>query len=80
MKIVELVEFLVKSIVKNPDLITVKQFDNDTDIIIEVLVSNEDMGVVIGKAGSMSKAIRTITQATAHKQGLKKVMINFDSF
>ena len=49
---VELTEFLVKSLVKNKDLVSVKQFENsDETVTIEVLVSNVDIGAVIGKRG-----------------------------
>ena len=51
MHLVELTEYLIKSIVKNKD-ISVKKFDDLEDAItIQVLVDNDDMGVVIGKDG-----------------------------
>ncbi len=80
MNLVELAEFLIKSIVKEPDLVSVKMFDADDETtIIEVLVSDSDMGAVIGKGGHMANAIRTIIQASAYANKLKKVKINFDS-
>ena len=78
---VELTEFLVKSVVKKPDMVSVKQFDDKEDIItIQVLVDSEDMGCVIGKKGSVAKAIRTIVMASSYMNHQPKVKINIDSF
>lgn len=77
----ELTEYLIKSIVKKPDMVSVKQLGEDEDIItIQVLVSNEDMGTVIGKNGMVANAIRTIVQASSYMNNLPKVKIDIDSF
>lgn len=81
MNLVELTEFLIKSIVKEPDMISVKQFDDEEETItIEVLVDSKEMGTVIGKGGNIANAIRTIVQASAYANINKKVRINIDSF
>lgn len=81
MKLVELTEFLVKSVVSDPDMVSVKQFEDDEDyIIIQVLVDDSVIGSVIGKKGIIANAIRTIVQASAYANGLKKVKVNIDSF
>lgn len=82
MDIVSLVEFLVKSIVSNPDMVSVKEFSNDEDekTIIQVLVAESDMGAVIGRDGKIASAIRTIAKSAAYTNKLKKVEINFDAF
>ena len=81
MKLVELTEFLVKSVVSDPDMVSVKQFEDDEDyIIIQVLVDDSVIGSVIGKKGIIANAIRTIVQASAYANGLKKVNVNIDSF
>lgn len=81
MNLVELTEYLVKMVAKNPDMVSVKQFDDDEEYVtIQVLVDNEDMGAVIGKGGAVANAIRTIIQASAYTNNLKKVKINIDSF
>ncbi len=81
MNLVELTEFLVKSVVTDPDMISVKQFEDDEDYItIQVLVDNSVIGSVIGKQGVIANAIRTIVQASSYANGLKKVKINIDSF
>lgn len=74
-------EELVKGLVSEPDLVKVKNFiDEDNNPIIEIMVSESDMGCVIGKSGKMAKAIRTLVQATAYNKGIKRVTINIDSF
>lgn len=81
MDLVALTEFLVKSIVKEPEMVSVKQFDDDEEVItIQVLVDESDMGVVIGRSGKVANAIRTIVQATSYANNLKHVKINIDSF
>ena len=79
--LVELTEYLVKSVVKNPDMVSVKQLGDSEDIItIQVLVEDEDMSSVIGKGGMIANAIRTIVQAASYKNNLPKVKIDIDSF
>ncbi|MBE6149243.1 MAG: KH domain-containing protein [Firmicutes bacterium] len=81
MDLVELTSFLVKSLVKDPEMVSVKQFEDDTDTItIQVLVDNEEIGAVIGKNGAIANSIRTLVQASSYANGLKKVKINIDSF
>lgn len=81
MKMVELTEFLVKSLVKDPEMVSVKQFDDEDDtMIIQVLVNEDEMGAIIGRGGNIANSIRTIVQASAYTNGEKKVRINIDSF
>jgi hypothetical protein len=81
MDLVELTSFLVKSLVKDPEMVSVKQFLDDTDTItIQVLVDSNEIGSVIGKNGIIANAIRTLVQASSYANGLKKVKINIDSF
>lgn len=79
MKLVELTEFLVKNLVRDPDSVSVRQIDDEEEVIIEVLVSEDEIGSVIGKSGSIAKAIRTLVYAAAYINGDKKVRINIDS-
>lgn len=80
MNLVELTEFLVKSIVKDPDSVSVKEFVSEDDTVIEVLVSNDEIGTVIGKSGHTINAIRTIVQASIYANNLKYVKINVESY
>lgn len=70
----ELIELLVRSLVKNPDQIcVVERMENDT-WIYEVTVAQEDMGKVIGKQGRIAKAIRTLAKAAATRDN-RRVMV-----
>lgn len=81
MKLIELTEYLVKNIVKNPDDVSVKAFDDEEEIMtIQVLVSSEDIGAVIGKDGVTANAIRTLVQTASYISNEKKIKINIDSF
>jgi len=74
-------EELVKSLVSEPDLVKVQNFeDEEENPIIEIMVSETDMGKVIGRGGKMAKAVRTLIQACAYNKGIKRVKINIDSF
>lgn len=80
MILADLTEYLVKQIVQDLDSVSVKQFDDDDFITIEVLVSKDEIGYVIGKNGRVASSIRNIVQACAYTNNLKKVKINFDAF
>ena len=70
----ELVEFIAKSIVDNPEDVEVKEVDGPQSVTIELRVAEEDMGKVIGKQGRIAKAIRTVVNAAAIKEN-KRVVV-----
>lgn len=70
----ELVEFLAKSLVDNPEKVQVKEVEAEHAIILELTVAPEDMGKVIGKQGRIAKAIRTVVKAAATRKGEKVVI------
>ena len=80
MNLVEFSELIVKKLVKEPDLVKVQEFTSDDDTTIEILVSESDMGRVIGKKGKIATSIKTLIQAKAYNDGNKKVRVNIDSF
>ncbi len=81
MELTEYAEFLVKSLVKNPDMVKVQLFESDDESpIVEIIVHHDDMGLVIGKGGKMASSIRTVIQAYAFLKNMPKVRINIDSF
>ncbi len=81
MNVVEFADYLVKSLVSEPDLVKVSEFQADEDTtILEIIVPESDMGKVIGKNGKTSTAIRTLIQAHAAIHNKPKVKINIDSF
>ena len=81
MELKEFAEYLVKSIVKEPDLVKVQQFGGEEEsTILEIIVCDSDKGAVIGRNGKMASALRTLIQAHAYIIGMNKVKINIDSF
>ena len=82
MNLVEMTEYLVRNIVKNKDMITVKEFPSDDEniMIIEVLVDESDIGRLIGKGGKTANAIRVLVQASSYLQDNKRVKINIEHF
>ncbi len=70
----ELVEYIVKSLVDQPDKISVNETLGETVTILEIRTAPEDVGKVIGREGRIANAIRTITKAAAAKQN-KRVTV-----
>lgn len=71
---VELVKFIAKSLVDQPDEVDVRMIEDDETITLELRVAQDDMGKVIGKQGRIAKAIRTVVKAAAVKEK-KKVTV-----
>jgi hypothetical protein len=65
----ELVEYIVKSLVDEPESVEVNVIEGEKSTILELRVSPSDIGKVIGKQGRIAKALRTILSATATKSG-----------
>lgn len=70
----DLLEYLAKSLVDKPEEVEVSQVEGERSVILELRVSPDDMGKVIGKQGRIAQALRTIVKAAAVKDG-KRVMI-----
>lgn len=70
----ELVEFIAKSLVDNPDAVIVNEVNGEQSIILKLTVAPEDMGKIIGKQGRIAKSIRTVIKAVAVKQN-KRVIV-----
>ena len=80
-ELITFTENLIKPLVKEPDMLSVQEFGgDDDDILLEIIVHESDMGAVIGRGGKMANALRTIIQAYAYLNKLKRVKINIDSF
>ena len=67
----ELVETLVKALVKNPDAVSITVVQKGSLEIYQVLVAPEDMGKVIGRKGRIANAIRTVVKAGALRENRK---------
>ena len=69
----DLLEFIAKSLVNNPDAVSVTEIKSDTDrsVTLELRVAREDMGKVIGRQGKIARTIRTIMKAAAVKENTR---------
>jgi predicted RNA-binding protein YlqC (UPF0109 family) len=70
----ELVEYIAKSLVDDPDGVVVNVIEGEKSTILELKVSQSDIGKVIGKHGRIAKAIRTLLSAAATKTGKRVVL------
>ena len=68
---VELIEYIAKSLVDDPSSVDVTMSKNDDSIDITLKVASNDMGKVIGKQGRIAKAIRAILKAVSLKEDVK---------
>jgi len=72
----EILETIILSLVDNKDAVKITETQTDNFIKLQVKVSSEDMGKVIGKQGKIANAIRTIMKSFAVKEN-KKISIDF---
>ena len=79
MKLEELTKYLIENLVQDKDAVLVEREDNESEIIIKVLVPKEEIGAVIGRNGKIANAIRTIVQAAAYTTKAGFVKINIDA-
>ena len=70
----EMVEYIVKQIVDNPEEVKVQEMKGEKVTLLEISVAKEDMGKVIGKGGRIATALRTLVEAAAAKLK-KRVMV-----
>jgi predicted RNA-binding protein YlqC (UPF0109 family) len=70
----ELVSFIAKALVDDPDAVDVKAIEGEKTIILELTVGDGDLGKVIGKDGRTARAIRTLLAATSAKHSKRAVL------
>ncbi len=70
----DLVEYIAKSLVDDPSGVLVNMIEGEKSTILELRVSQSDIGKVIGKHGRIAKAIRTILSASTTKAGKRVVL------
>ena len=67
----ELVSFIARSLVDNPDAVEVNEVQQEDTTVYELRVAKEDLGKVIGKQGRTARAVRSLLSAVAGKEGKK---------
>jgi predicted RNA-binding protein YlqC (UPF0109 family) len=70
----ELVEYMARALVDDPDAVQVSEVDGENVTVIELRVAQGDLGKVIGKQGRTARAMRTILNANATKQRKRAVL------
>lgn len=70
----ELVVYLAKALVDEPDQVEVNMIEGEKSTILELKVAPADIGKVIGKQGRIAKAVRTILSAAGTKTGKRVVL------
>ena len=72
----ELLEYLARQLVDEPDEVEVEQFDEDDGTtVLELAVAEDDYGKIIGKGGRTANALRTVVKAAAVKEG-RRVLVD----
>jgi len=71
----DLVEYLVRALVDDPDAVRVDEIEADGTTVLEVHVGDGDLGRVIGREGRVANAIRTVAKAAATAQDGGRVMV-----
>lgn len=67
----ELLLYMAKNLVDNPDSVSVTETRDDEGTVLELRVAEGDMGKVIGRQGRIAKEIRTIIKTVAQRTGEK---------
>jgi len=70
----DLIEYIAKALVDEPANVSVSANESETSVIVELRVSPEDVGKVIGKSGQTAKALRKILSAAATKHRKKSLL------
>jgi len=70
----ELVQYLAKSLVSNPDAVEVTETQYNGASVLELKVAKEDLGRIIGKQGRTAKSIRALLNAAASRSNRKVVL------
>jgi predicted RNA-binding protein YlqC (UPF0109 family) len=70
----ELIEYIARALVDNPDQVQVREVEGEKTTVFELRVGSGDLGKVIGKHGRTARSIRTLLNAAATKAGKRAVL------
>jgi hypothetical protein len=73
-KTTELVEYVARSLVSEPDEVKVNKVEKDKLVVLELRVAPDDMGRVIGKQGRIAKSIRTLVRSATSNSDKKYIV------
>lgn len=69
-----LIEYIAKSLVDHPEDVLVSEVEGEQTTVLELKVSKDDLGKVIGKQGRTARAMRTILSAASTKSRKRTVL------
>jgi predicted RNA-binding protein YlqC (UPF0109 family) len=64
----ELLEYLARQLVDNPDAVRVETAEEEDAIVLRLHVAEDDVGKVIGRQGRIARALRTVVRASAARE------------
>jgi predicted RNA-binding protein YlqC (UPF0109 family) len=70
----ELVEYLAKGLVDEPDQVRVDRIERDGAVVLELHVAPDDVGKVIGRQGRIARALRTIVRASGARSNERALL------
>ena len=70
----ELIEYLAKALVDEPEQVDVSVIEGEKSTILELRVAPDDVGKVIGKHGRIAKSMRTVLSAASSRSGKRVVL------
>ena len=70
----ELIQYIAKALVDNPDQVTVNEITTDQTLILELQLVKEDLGKVFGKKGRTAQAMRTILSCASAKENKRTIL------
>lgn len=70
----DLIEFIARSLVDNPEQVSINEIEGEKTTILELSVAEEDLGKIIGRRGRTAKAMRTVLSAAATKVDKRAVL------
>ena len=70
----DLVQYLARSLVSNPDAVEITESENDGTTVLQLKVAKEDLGRVIGKQGRTAKSMRTLLNAAASRDNRRVLL------
>jgi len=72
--VAEIVEYLARRLVDEPDAVRVEQVDREDATVLQLWVAPDDVGKVIGRQGRIARALRTVVRAAAARDE-RRVML-----
>ncbi|PWU23188.1 MAG: RNA-binding protein [Candidatus Rokuibacteriota bacterium] len=70
----ELIDYLVRRLVDEPDAVRVEEVETDGDLLLQLHVAEADRGKIIGRRGRMVRALRTVARASGAR-GDRRILL-----